>query len=58
MAVKEQEINRAYENIRIEKDNIPDHDVLIGGFPCQPFSTLGKLKGFEDEERIHVGEHY
>ena len=38
-------------DIRDVKNSIPKHDVLIGGFPCQPFGTLGKLKGFEDESR-------
>ena len=28
---------------------IPPHEVLIAGFPCQPFSMMGKQKGFEDE---------
>jgi len=34
------------ENIDI--DLIPNHDVLIGGFPCQPFSMMGSELGFED----------
>lgn len=39
-----------YGDIRLVKDQIPEHDVLVGGFPCQPFSTLGKLQGFDDEK--------
>ena len=32
----------------IALDSIPDHDILIGGFPCQPFSMMGSELGFED----------
>ncbi len=33
---------------KIKAKDIPDHDLLVGGFPCQSFSIVGMRKGLED----------
>lgn len=33
---------------KIDEKEIPNFDILLAGFPCQPFSSVGLKRGFED----------
>ncbi|TXI98943.1 MAG: DNA cytosine methyltransferase [Neisseriales bacterium] len=43
---KDKEIN--FDITKVPESDIPIHDILLAGFPCQAFSIAGLRKGFED----------
>ena len=32
----------------VDEKDIPNHEILFAGFPCQPFSIIGQMQGFND----------
>lgn len=42
-------MDSVHDITKVEGKDLPEYDVMCGGFPCQAFSKAGQQKGFEDE---------